>query len=348
MKKHLLLIAIFLGCQLAYSQENKSFAKGYEYYTNGDFKTAITYFDSAIRENPNLGDAYYFKGLLIARLGDYTQALPLFNKAIDINPSDGAYYGDRGIVFAQLGRDKDALKDFEFAARYDSLNPARHFNLAAYYLNQGNVVPAIRYLNRCLEVDPNHLHARFKRAICFVKTNKIENAVADLTYLIENYADQSTFLNNIDYRFLLGSAYYIRGGIYGERSEYSKCVADLKKAVIHLGEDAELYNSLGYYMIFTDEKKSSIQYLDKSIELEPTIRNYNSRAFAYFKLGDLKQAEMDALKAKGLDANYAESYYNLALIYHQMGRSAESCSAKKMAIKLGLEKAKKLEIGGCK
>ena len=348
MKKYLHLVILFLCFQLAHSQENKSFAKGYEYYLSGDFSTATQYFEAAIKEDPKMGDAYYFKGLVLARQGQFTQALPLFNKAININQLDGAYYGDRGVVYAQLGRNKEALKDFEFAAKYDSLNPARHFNLAAYYLNQGNCATAIKYLNNCLEVDPDHLTARFKRAICFIKMNTREKAIADLSYVINNFVDQSTSLNPTDDKFLLGSAYLMRGGIYGEAGEFSKSVNDLKKAASYITDDAEIYNSLGYYMIFTSEIGSSIEFLDKSIEMEPTYRNYNSRAFAYYKMGKLELAEKDALQSKSLNTSNPESYYNLALIYKQMGRSSESCAAKKTAEKLGLERKKVLEIGECR
>ena len=91
MKKYLLFTCISLVCHLVYSQENKSFAKGYESYLSGDFATATQYYDVAIKEDPKLGDAWYFKGLVLARQGQFTQALPLFNKAIDINHLDGAY-----------------------------------------------------------------------------------------------------------------------------------------------------------------------------------------------------------------------------------------------------------------
>ncbi len=309
---------------------------------------AIKYFDNSIKENPAHGDSYYFKGLVLARLGKLTEALPLFKKAIEINPSDGAYYGDRGIVFAQLGRDKNALNDFEFAAKYDSLNPARYFNLAAYYLNHNNCEFAIKYLNNCLKVDSNHLKARFKRAVCFIMTNKTNEAVADLTYIIHHFEDQGSALNPLDYNELLGTTYYMRGGIYGEAREYVKCIADLRKSIAYITDDPEIYNSLGYYMIFTDEIKNSIAFLDKSIEMRSAPNNYNSRAYAYYKLGKLKLAEKDALKAKELNKSYPESYYNLALIYDSMGRYTESCTSKKTAEKLGLKKAKDLEIKGCK
>jgi tetratricopeptide (TPR) repeat protein len=140
----------------------------------------------------------------------------------------------------------------------------------------------------------------------------------------------------------------MRGGIYGEQREYSKCVADLKKAISYITDDAELFNSLGYYMVLGNDSKNSLEFLDKSIALEPNPRNYNSRAFAHYKLGMLQDAEKDALKAKSLNASYPESYYNLALIYQQMGHLQESCAAKKTAEKLGSEKAKVLEIAGCK
>jgi tetratricopeptide (TPR) repeat protein len=348
MNKYLLLLHIFLVCHLAYGQENKNFSRAYQYYLAGDFKMAIEYFDKSIKENPGHGDSYYFKGLLLARLGDLNKALPLFKKAIEINPSDGAYYGDRGIVFAQLGKDKDALNDFKFAAKYDSLNPARHFNLAAYYLNQGNCESAIKYLNNCLKIDSNHLKARFKRAVCFIQINQRNKAIADFTYVIQNFENQSTLLNTFDYNELLGTAYNMRGGIYGEAGEYEKCVADLKKSIVYKNNDPEIYNSLGYYMIFTDEIKNSIKFLDKSIELRQAPGNYNSRAFAYYKLGKLELAEKDALKAKELNKSYPESYYNLAIIYNSMGRFTESCDAKKTAESLGLKKAKDLEIKGCK
>jgi len=346
--KKCILIALIFVCQFSYSQENKNFAKGYEYYQAGDFKMALEYFDKSVKESSACGDCYCFNALLLARQGNINDALPLFNKAIELSPVEGAYYGDRGIVLAQLGKSKEALHDFEFAAKYDSLNPARHFNLAAYYLNQGNCQMALKYLDNCLKVDPNHLQARFKRAICFIQANRRDDAIADFTYFIEHFTDQSTALNPGDYYNLLGTIYYMRGGVYGEAGQYDKAVADLKQSIKYKQDDPDFYNNLGYYLIFTKDVQNSIQYLDQAIKMNASTQNYNSRAFAYFKLGKLKLAEADALKAKSLDVDYPESYYNLALIYNGMGNPEAACTSKKNAEKLGSTKAKELKIKGCK
>lgn len=346
MKKRLFYIFILI-CQVAFSQDYSDFSKGYEYYLAGDFDNAIKYFNKSIDENPKHGDSYYFKALLLARTSSFDDALILFNKAIELNPDDGAYYGDRGILFANMGNADQALQDFIFAAKHDSLNPARHFNIAAFYLNQGDCEKAIPFLSKCLKVDNNHLKARFKRAICYIQILNTDLAIEDFSFIINNYENQSTSLNPYDFDELLGVAYYFRGGIYGEQKKYKNCVSDLKNAIKYNDTDAEIFNSLGYYMIFTNEIENGIKYLDKSIEMSPAVNNYNSRSFAYYKLGEYKKAEKDAIAAMNLDKENPETYYNLALIYCSTNKNKEACKMKKKAIALDLEKAKDIKIVNC-
>jgi tetratricopeptide (TPR) repeat protein len=348
MKRSLGLIVFTVITQLIIGQSKYvDFDQGYQFYLEGSYPQALTAFDKSISTYPEHSDSHYFKALIQARMGDYNNALIGFNKAIELSPKDGAYYGDRGVLYAMQSKMDLAIEDFKYAAKYDSLNPARHFNLAIYYFENNDCEEAILHFNNCLLVDSNHLKARFQKAICNIRLQNFEGAIEDLSYLINNFEDQSTVLNPFDYNNLLSVAYSFRGGIYGEQKEYEKSVSDYKHALKYDKNNSEIYNNLGYYILFTDEKSKSIEYLDKSIELDKNIKNLNSRSFAYYKLGNYEKAEIDAKSAIAIDDKYYESFYNLALIYNALKEIKKACDMKNKAIEFGFDNNDKLDKITC-
>lgn len=65
-----------------------------------DYRGAITDFSQAIQLNPNEGDLYYQRGLILAELEDQEGALKDFDDAILRNPNHGwAYFHRAGIAF---------------------------------------------------------------------------------------------------------------------------------------------------------------------------------------------------------------------------------------------------------
>jgi tetratricopeptide (TPR) repeat protein len=90
--------------------------KGMNLAARHELKSALEYFEQAIRINPNHSKAWYNKGMSLFRLGESREeALRCFEKALEINPLDAEAWNNKGAVLAMSGKDKDALTSYNRA-----------------------------------------------------------------------------------------------------------------------------------------------------------------------------------------------------------------------------------------
>jgi len=60
---------------------------GIQHFNDNDFEGALGYFDKAVKENPNMADVYYYRGLTNLNLSHNEQAKADFAKLLEIDPN---------------------------------------------------------------------------------------------------------------------------------------------------------------------------------------------------------------------------------------------------------------------
>ena len=65
-------------------------------------------------------DAYYNRGVTYCKLGNYRQAISDFDTAIEINPKHAEAYYYRSVAYAKLGNRTQAIEDLKTAAKFDN------------------------------------------------------------------------------------------------------------------------------------------------------------------------------------------------------------------------------------
>ena len=86
-------------------------------YHLGDYKGAITDYDSAIRLKPDHAAAYYNRGNAKYKLGQHLAAIADFDSAIRLNPDHAKAYYNRGLAKDKLGQHLAAIADFDSTIR---------------------------------------------------------------------------------------------------------------------------------------------------------------------------------------------------------------------------------------
>jgi tetratricopeptide (TPR) repeat protein len=111
--------------------------RGILYNTAASYSAAFQDFNTAIRLNPELGDAWLNRGVTKIRLKQPEDALADIEKGIALGTSlpQVAYY-DRGVAEMQLNRNTEAYLDFKRALAADP-----NFQAATEALNDFVVVP---------------------------------------------------------------------------------------------------------------------------------------------------------------------------------------------------------------
>jgi tetratricopeptide (TPR) repeat protein len=84
---------------------------------SGKVPKAISVLTQAIRLDPNLWQAYEYRGHLRARQGEYLEALNDFTEAIQLAPHERHLYLMRAQVYMNIGENIPAEQDYETAHR---------------------------------------------------------------------------------------------------------------------------------------------------------------------------------------------------------------------------------------
>lgn len=162
-----LLILMLISITALGGQENDYFNRGYEKHLQGDLKTAIKEYSSAIERNPRFAMAYQMRGAAWQRMkmfdkaindfsmviafgephfqavgyynrgiaknmaGDFFGAIPDFNQALTLDTKMAAAYFHRGIAKSRTGDLFGRIQDFREAARLGYVSAEQWLN--TYY-----------------------------------------------------------------------------------------------------------------------------------------------------------------------------------------------------------------------
>ena len=101
------------------SEARRHYEAGVQLRFEGRWTEAIAEFDHSIRLDPELVQAYLYRGFAYYNLGRFQRALPDFDEAIRLDPENHHAYKDRGNVYLYMGAPDLALQDQDRAIRIE-------------------------------------------------------------------------------------------------------------------------------------------------------------------------------------------------------------------------------------
>jgi tetratricopeptide (TPR) repeat protein len=127
-------------------------------FHNRNSKTAIQYYDGAIRANPKNTDALYGRGLFYQENErNYDQAVQDYTNAILINPkAANAHYALGYIHYQYLKVYSQAIIHFNDAINVSPEWPEAYFNRGLSYEAQGNIAAAAADFSKALKLNTNY------------------------------------------------------------------------------------------------------------------------------------------------------------------------------------------------
>src|SRR5262249_46911833 len=128
-------------------------ARGFGYVFPKDFDRALADFDAAIRNNPKLAAAYYYRGAIQR---DPKRALADINKAISLNPRDPDYFRERSSLYAKRKEYPRAIADLTAAIGLAKKPTREYFLRGAAYEDIGQRDKAIADFQASLVLDPDN------------------------------------------------------------------------------------------------------------------------------------------------------------------------------------------------
>lgn len=172
------------GCQLAASGQN---ATGARLYEQGQYSSALQYFQKVIATDPTNADGYYNLAATNHRLGTQRQdaqlldqAEALYNECLDHDPNHVECHRGLAVLLVDTARPDRA---FALLKNWASQNPnfaEPRIELARLYEEASDPATALKYLEDAVQKDGNNSRA-------WLALGRLREQQGDLNQALQNY-----------------------------------------------------------------------------------------------------------------------------------------------------------------
>ena len=133
------------------------------------------------------------------------------------------------------------------------------------------------------------------------------------------------------------NAYLNLANLYRQTGKNEEAIAVLQEALNKFPDDAEIFFNIGISYSFTD-KREAASYYKKAIKLNPVhAMAYYNLGVIYIELGDMEGAISMLRKAIEINPDFTTAYVQLAKLYNNPVRKEELISLYKEAIRRNLD-----------
>ena len=158
--------------------------QGLALHRQGQFADAERIYNNALKSYPKSPDLHHLKGLISYQLKDYESAIDAIQHAIDLSPQESKFYNSLANVYQDQGILDVAIQLYQTSLK---LKPEAQtmINLASAYRAQNNVHAAGDCLKQALGIFPNHGELLFQTGKILADTRQYTDALIYLQRCIQ-------------------------------------------------------------------------------------------------------------------------------------------------------------------
>jgi len=248
-------------------------------------------------------------------------------------------------VLRDQGRRKEALDAVRAARLRQPEHPALLRLEATTLAELGQVEEAAQLLRARLSGNPAaDYDTQLTIASVYLEAGRAKEAVAAATRLVEmTPGDQPRRMKQ---SLVMLSSAQERAG------EFKAAEESLRRILARDPEDSTALNNLGYFLTERGERlEEALEMIKRAVRAEPANPSYlDSLGWAYFKLGQLDEAERHLSDAARRNPRSATIYEHLGDLHQRRGRTEDARAAWRKALSLSIEASEtarlKAKIGG--
>lgn len=151
--------------------------RGKIFFLLHDFEKAINDFNVALSIDDSLQQAYFERGMALARNGQVEEGINDLSHFIKTNPTSSLAYTKRGVRYIWAGKLEQAKKDLIHAIKLDHKNSEAHDDLGVIYAQNKDFDSAIEHFSLAIQYDPSYQKAYHNLALAHILTNKPNQAL---------------------------------------------------------------------------------------------------------------------------------------------------------------------------
>jgi tetratricopeptide (TPR) repeat protein len=254
------------------------------------------------------------------------EALCILERAAQLGITTQAYHRRRAQYLAQAGQHAAAEEESRRAAALQPSSVLDHFLAGQEQYRQGNTRQAIRAFENVLQAQPDHFWASYHLALCWLKLQRPNQAIACLTACLGHHHDfawlyllravawgelgqfdraEADFEVALKVRLSDGARYGLllnRGALRLRQGRVDSAMADFQQAAALRPQHYQAYVNLAQAHLKSQQLDAAVQDLDQAVRREPGLASlYRTRARVHVLRHDRDDALADLDRAIGLE-----------------------------------------------
>jgi tetratricopeptide (TPR) repeat protein len=269
---------------------------GFTYSDTGAIAQGIAALRRAVELQPKLATSWKLLGELLLANGQEQAASDAFNQGFMLTASDPVIAEANALFIAgKIGKAERLCRDF-LKQHPTNVNAIRL--LAEVGIQLGVYEEAEKLLERCLELAPDFRSARLNYANVLTKRNKLEQALAQVDYLLQEEPDKPSLL-------VLQAANYVKMG------DYDRALPAYKHLLENHKPRAAIALSYGHGLKTVGQQAPAIDAYRQATQIQPGFGD------AWWSMANLKtfrfeDADLEVMRRESrAEGNSLEDRFHL-------------------------------------
>jgi tetratricopeptide (TPR) repeat protein len=232
--------------------------RGYQYFLRGNFQKALESYDHALQYEPNVYQAWYYRGSALVSLERYEEAISSYDKAIQINPFAYEIWENRGDALINLSHHEKAVTSFEQAIQLQHHDDYRwhSWHHRGYCLDHlDRYEEAIVSYDMALEFQPEDYGIWRDRGRALMSLNQCEESVVSF--------DKALQLNGNDFY-----SWEFRGYALYVLERHTEAIKSCDKAIQLQPDDYYSWHNRGHSLSKLGRYEEAVASYDKALQLK--------------------------------------------------------------------------------
>ncbi len=239
---------------------NKYRLDGLDAMEKKDYDKSMVLFDKAIDAEPDNGDCYYEKGLLLTCMGRHQESLPLFDMAIALGTELSLVYSNKGSALYFLGMLGESMVYFNKSLDINPHHDVSHVYKAEIYLTWGDPRNTLLSVGKILDEVSFCFKINLFRGVAYMLMGSHVKGVEHLDVAISIYPDVDV-------------PYYHKGMFFNMIKKYDAAIECFDQAITLNPRSANTYLGRGDAKVGNYDISGAVEDFKKSIGLDPSLKN---------------------------------------------------------------------------
>ena len=305
----------------------RAYNRGVDAFNSGDYKSAVTFFDSALYRKPDFEKALLNRAKAKVEQDLYDQAIKDLSDYIQLNDSSDVPFLLRARAYWSKKERQNAVKDYKAALERNSKNAEAAYHIGLVMFENDSTSAAIDHFDKAIAAKPDFALAYHDRGSAYRLKGDLINARADYEQAIRFDPE-------------LVSAYENLASVKREQENYDAALVDYQQALRMEPDNPRILNSKGYVHFLKEEYDVALENFEKALKHDPDYAlAWNNKSGALFQKEKYRDAISAADKAIQLRKDYAQAYLNRGIAREMVRDIPGACEDWKRASELGVNSA---------